>query len=243
MKRFLLFSLVIFPISLLAEGGLPDKPYIYVQGRAEIEKPADIVTLHFGVMAQSADEAKANQEVQAKATKILTLCNSSKIAEKDVVAEDLTSEAQYEKEDADSDKRGKLVGFKVSRPFMVKVRDVSSFAKLVDEILALGGVEFSGIDGGLSNQKELQDQMWEKALTDSRQRADKTLKGAGMKIDSVFAISPISVLDIQHEMFFAGSYAAEMAPPAKMANPSQYRLQSITVGESVHVIYLISPAK
>jgi hypothetical protein len=38
MKRFFFFSLVIFPLSLFAEGGLPDKPYIYVEGKAEIEK-------------------------------------------------------------------------------------------------------------------------------------------------------------------------------------------------------------
>src|SRR5947207_13415335 len=100
MRRFLV-SLLILPISLFAEGGLPDKPYIYVQGSAEIEKPADLVTLRFTVMAQNADEGKANQEVQAKAGKILVLCNSSKIAEKDVIAQDVTSEAKYAKENED----------------------------------------------------------------------------------------------------------------------------------------------
>jgi len=42
MKRFLFFSLIICPISLFADGGLPDKPYIYVEGKAEIQKPADM---------------------------------------------------------------------------------------------------------------------------------------------------------------------------------------------------------
>jgi hypothetical protein len=37
MKRFL-FSFIILPISVLAEGGLPDKPYIYVVGKAEVSR-------------------------------------------------------------------------------------------------------------------------------------------------------------------------------------------------------------
>src|SRR5437870_13427576 len=35
MKLFL-FAFVILPISVLAEGGLPNQPYIYVEGKAEI---------------------------------------------------------------------------------------------------------------------------------------------------------------------------------------------------------------
>lgn len=59
------------PLSLLAQGGLPSQPYIYVEGKAEIEKPADLVTLRFDVVTRNADQAKANQEVQGKAAKIL----------------------------------------------------------------------------------------------------------------------------------------------------------------------------
>ena len=40
----LLFVLLVLPGILLAQGGLPNQPYIYVEGKAEIEKPADIVT-------------------------------------------------------------------------------------------------------------------------------------------------------------------------------------------------------
>ena len=41
MKRLLFFSLGIFPLSVFAGTGLPDKPYIYVEGQATIEKPAE----------------------------------------------------------------------------------------------------------------------------------------------------------------------------------------------------------
>lgn len=61
--RSFLFALLILPLSALAGDGLPNQPYIYVEGKAEIEKPADMVTLRFDLVARNADQAKANQEV------------------------------------------------------------------------------------------------------------------------------------------------------------------------------------
>jgi uncharacterized protein YggE len=81
MKRFLFFSLLILPISVFAQGGLPDKPYIYVEGKAEIQKPADIVTLRFDVVGRAPELPKANQDVQSSAIKIFGLLKSKKIAE------------------------------------------------------------------------------------------------------------------------------------------------------------------
>jgi uncharacterized protein YggE len=244
MKLFL-FVLLSLPLSVLAEGGLPNQPYIYVEGKAEIEKPADMVTLRFDLVTHNVDQAKANQEVQAKATKIFALLNGRNIVEKDVIAGDLKSEAEYEENEGSTRKRGKLIGYSVTRPFTVKIRDVTAFAKIVDEILANGGVEFSGINAGLSKEKEMQDEVWEKAITNARERAEKTLKATGMKIDSIFAVSPVAFPEIYQRIF--GSAGTEMAAYARQGQaqpePSQYRLAPVAVSQNVHVIYLISPAK
>jgi uncharacterized protein YggE len=248
MKPLICVALLSLPVTLLAEGGgLPSQPYIYVQGKAEIEKPANTVALRFNLVARNADQAKANQQVQSNAAKILGLLNARKIAQNDVIAADLTSEPEYEAGDeTDSPrKRGKLVGYKVTRDFNVKVKDVTAFSKIVNELLAIGGIEFSGIQAELSNEKQIQSEVWEKAIADAREQAEKTVKAAGMKIDSVFALSPILFSAIQSRMFpsdsYAGLTAAEESPA--QPNPIEYRLPSITVGQTIHVIYLISPAK
>ena len=117
MKR-LLFACLALPLSLFAEGGLPNQPYIYVEGRAEVERSADMVTLRFDLVASNPDQAKANQEVQSKAVKILGMFNERKVAENDVIAADLRSEPQYEGDDEESSaKRGKVIGYTVTRSF------------------------------------------------------------------------------------------------------------------------------
>lgn len=244
MLRLLLLACLAVPASLFAEGGLPSQPYIYVEGKSEIERMADMVTLRFDLVARNADQVKANQEVQAKAGKVLGLLDERKIARGDVIAEDLRSEPQYEEDEASSSRRGKIIGYSVTRSFEVKVRDVTTFPRLVDDLLALGTVEFSGIDGGLSNQKEMQDDASQKALDDARTRAEKTLASVGMKIDSVFAVSPVPFPEIRQKMLGGHqSYGSATTERVVVPDPMQYRLAPVTVAQSIHLIYLISAAK
>jgi uncharacterized protein YggE len=243
--KVLLFAFLSLPGILLAEGGLPDRPYIYIEGKAEIEKLADQVTLRFDLVARNADQAKANEEVQGKARKILDLFNERKIAEKDVIAADLRSEPQFEDEVSSQRNRGKLAGYIVTRPFAVKVRDIAVFPKLIDDLIAIGGVEFSGIDGGLSKEKEIESQVWEKAISNARERAEKTLKPMAMNIESLFAVSPVTFPEIQRSIFGASETLEVLQ--RREASPqvvsSEYRLAPVTIKQSVHVIYLISPVK
>lgn len=175
MRLFLLLCACL-PLSLLAQGGLPTQPYIYVEGKAEIEKAADIVTLRFDLVARNADQAKANQQVQGRAAKIFEMLGERKVAASDVVASDLKSDPQF----ADpNSQRGKIIGYSVTRTFEVIVRELPAFPKLVDELMNVSGVEFSGIDGGLSSQKEFRDDLRSKALEDARDQAEKTLRVRG----------------------------------------------------------------
>lgn len=135
-----------------------------------------MVTLRFSVSARDADQAKANERVQASVTKIFAMLDGRKIAKNDVIAGDLASEAEYEQSEDYPRTRGKIIGYNVRRPFTAKLRDVTLLAKLVNELLALIGTEFSGIDAGLSDEKAVEDAVWEKALAvmpPTRPSADK----------------------------------------------------------------------
>ena len=243
--KLLCLLLVTFPICLFADGGLPSQPYIYVEGKAEVERPADIVTLKFDVTERDSDRPKANQKTQATATKVLTLLNERKIPEKDVIAQDLRSEPEYEGgEEGTVEKQRKVIGYSVTRSFIVKVRDLGALSKLINDLIAFGTVEFSSIDPGLADERRDREEVSKNALINAHDQAEKTLKLGGMKIDSVYAISPIPFPDIQQQIFRSrtgGVAASERAIAAP--SPLEYRLSPITVSESVHVIYLISPAK
>jgi uncharacterized protein YggE len=250
MKRFVFLSLALFPISVFAESGLPDKPYIYVEGKAEIQKPADTVTLRFELVFRAADQAKANEQLQVGASKVFGLLKESKIADTDVIAETIRTGPEFEQSASSSypysGGRGKLIGYFASRPFEVIVHDVPAFPKLVEKLLAIDGVECSAIQGSLSKQKELQDQLWDRAIAEAHQKVDRTLKPMGMKIDSTFAISPVSFPEIQGRFFPSPErviVTGSNVPTLEETGLPKFRRAPVFMSESVYVIYLISPAK
>ncbi len=157
---FLLFGLALacLPSHAMADAGLPTAPYIYVEGRAESEKPADMVTLRFDISDLEAKQEAANASVQKQANQIFAILKASTISESDVIAGDLQSEAEYEEvESPSSSRRGKLLGYRVTRTFSVVVHDLILFPKLVDQLLGLQVHEFSSITPGLKDAKVMEE--------------------------------------------------------------------------------------
>jgi uncharacterized protein YggE len=241
MKKLALLVCGSLPLSVFAQGGLPDKPYIYVEGRAEIEKPADTVTLHFDLVGRNPEQAKANQEVQAKASRILTLLKDKKIGQNDVVTADIQSQPEFESEETGR-KKGKIIGYSVTRRFDVRVRDLASFPKLVDELIGITGTEFRDITSGLTKEKELYEEIRGNALVNAREQADKIAKRMGVTIDSVFAISSKPFPQILTTMF-SSAYDEISRGRTVVTGEPEYLLGPMTVSQTVHVIYLISPVK
>src|SRR4051812_47316352 len=110
MKALLLLFLL--PLSALGDAGLPTVPYLYVEGKGEVEKPADKVTLRFELSTTNPDQAAANKSVQAQARKIFELFKTAKVADTDVIAGDLSSEAEYEEEEGAPNRHGKFIGYR-----------------------------------------------------------------------------------------------------------------------------------
>jgi uncharacterized protein YggE len=239
-------ALLSFPLCLLAGDGLPNQPYLYVLGTAEIAKPADIATLQFSIVARDPNQVKANNDVQARANKVFALLKEKKIAPSDVIAQDIRSEAQFERNEAHPEEYGKLIAYVVTRPFTVKIRDVTIFPKLVDELIAKVNAEMTSIVPGLSNEKEIADQLWKQAITNAHNKAEKTLKQVGMKIDSVFAISPVAFPQIYTDIFQQSGAERVIVTgsniPTAEQGTAQYWLGPVSLSQSVHIIYLISPA-
>jgi uncharacterized protein YggE len=255
MRTFLSIVFALVPALLFGGAGLPDRPYIYVQGSAESEKAPDIVTLNFDLVGRAPDRSKANDDVQIRAAKVFDMLAKLNISKNDTIADDFRTEEEFEESEGGSRKTQKVIGYVVRRGFDVKVRDVKIFPKLVDDLVATVNAEFShyeGIKEGYSKEKEIDKQLWEEAVVNARADAERTLKKAGMKIDSIFTISPVPIPEITSRTFPKGEsgqgvekviVTGSNIPTPESRLPSEYRLTPITFQQIVHVIFLISPAK
>jgi uncharacterized protein YggE len=246
--KTLLFLLLSLPLSVFAEGGLPNQPYIYVQGYAEIQKPADMAIVRFDLAIKAPDPGKVKEKLKVGSGKIFDVFKENKINDIDVIAEQLRTGPDYEQSESPSRVRGKIIGYFASREFQLKIRDLGALSKIVDQLLAIDGVELSAIEGGLSTREEVENQLCDKALLDARKQAEKTTNTMGMKVDSIYAVSPISVPDIKGDLL--SSNAAERVivtgsnvPTLEEGDYARFRIAPIVVSERVHVIYLVSPGK
>jgi hypothetical protein len=134
----------------------------------------------------------------------------------------------------------------VTRSINITIRNLAIFPELVDDLFKVEGVEVSNVESRLSNQAKLEEEAWDKALANAHERADKTLKAVGMKIDSVFAISPEPFPEIKEKIFGSSRVVvtgSNIPTPEKLVDSHHYRFLPVTVSQNVHVIYLISPAK
>jgi uncharacterized protein YggE len=256
MKMLLIIFFALTPTLLFAEAnaGLPDKPYIYVQGSAEAQKAPDIVTLNFDLIGHAPLRAKANDDVQSRAAKVFDMLAKLKISKDDTIADDIRTEEEFEDSEGGR-KTQKVIGYVVKRSFQVKLRDVKIFPQLVDDLIATVNAEFSNyesIKAGYSKEKEMNTQLWQQAVANSRAEAEKTLKVTGMKVDSIYAISPVPIPEITSRMFPKGEsgngvekvvVTGSNIPTPEARLPSEYRLTPIYFEQIVHVIYLISPSK
>jgi uncharacterized protein YggE len=260
MKIFIIILIALTPRLVLAQAnaGLPDKPYIYVRGSAESKKAPDIVTLRFDLIGHAPERAKANDDVQTRAAKVFDMLAKRSIDKNDIIADDFRTEEEFEESEGNR-KTQKVIGYTVRRSFDVKIRDVKIFPKLVDDLVATVNVEFSsyeGISEGYSKETEIGKTLWQDAVADSRAEAERTLKNTGMKVDSMYAISPVPIAEITSRIFPKGEsttgtgaeaenviVTGSNIPTPEQRLPSEYRLTPISFRQIVHVIYLISPAK
>ena len=80
------------------------------------------------------------------------------------------------------------------------------------------------------------------ALINAREQAEPTATGLGMKVDGVFAISPVAFPEIESTIFRSSPDQGTTDRVVVTGMP-EYVLGPMSVSHSVHVIYLISPAK
>jgi uncharacterized protein YggE len=243
MKTFL--PLFIALTSFALADGLPTVPYLYVRGSAEVEKKADLVSLAFTLSATDADATKANSTVQTQAVKVFAHLKTVGVADEDVIAGDIESNAEYENSGGYG-ARGKFLGYRVQRELTVKIRDLVKFPKLVNDLFALNVRYFKGVTEEYSKARETEQETEEMAMKNARAEADKMAKATGMKLDSIWAISSEPFPEIQNHILgynvFSTPLSAVEAPKKSEVAP-EYRIPSVKFYRDVRVIYLISPAK
>lgn len=146
----------------------------------------DLATIEAGV-TNDADSARAAADANNVAIgKVLLAVKGTGVPDADVQTARLSLIPQY------SQSRGganAITGYRASNRVVVKVRDVTKAAAMVDTMVAAGANEIGGIGFSVSQPSFLLDQAREQAVADARRKAEIYARAAGVTLGPAISIS------------------------------------------------------
>jgi uncharacterized protein len=232
MKRIV--WLLILSVLLFASSGkaseLPDFPFVYATGEAELEVSPDMATIAFRVEAFDKEPSRAAATVEERSKELVSLFAKSGIDKKDIVAYELTKTTVREKKDYTE--LG-ILGYETSRRFAVTMRSLVQYGDFVASLLNLKNLTNLDTTFDTTRRKAVEAELTAQASVNAREQAEALAKGFGTQVLSVFAITTSDM----GFLFVAGQFgmgismereAAKIQSRASMSSifiPSTIKLQ------------------
>ena len=158
---------------------------ITVTGYGEVSAEPDEVTVSVSVSATDRDVNTAKAEADRRYKSVLNAAKSQGVSEKDIKLSRLNLSPEYQW----SNNSQKLIGTRVSRTLSIKVRDISSVAPLLQDLVEGGVSTIDHIQTGFSNQRELERKALRAAIEDAKDKAEFLALQFGKELGSAHTIN------------------------------------------------------
>jgi uncharacterized protein YggE len=160
---------------------------ITVVGTGEASAKPDMAEISMGVVTQAATAGEALSANNAAMDRLLKLLAGSGIADKDVQTTQFSVSPQYRHEP-----RGQapptITGYNVTNQVRVKVRQMASLGKVLDQAVGEGANQVHGISFSVAEPESLLDAARRDAVGDAKRRAQLYAEAAGVKVGRVLLI-------------------------------------------------------
>jgi len=204
-KRLWIILFLLFVIGTYTHASeLPDFPFVFAQGQAEIKRPPDIATISFQIEQFDEQAVNALTIVRNRSAELIAFFEAQKINEKDIVAYEIDKRAVRERKDH---KKYKIIGYEITRNFSVKLEDLNRYEQFIKKLLSLDNVTNIKTEFDRRDRKQIEADLLVKAGQDARAQAELMAKGFQTEIGSVFAISQRGFQDLWTEFGLKGGYA------------------------------------
>ena len=158
---------------------------IAVNGTGETRISADTAVISLGVSARDRDVLKAQQTVNENIAAIRQALLDNGVAEENINTDYMSIYAIYDyNEDVE-----KVQAYNASTTLAVKVTDMDSVGKLIDEAFAAGANTLNGISFSASDTDEARDESLKAAVGEARAKAEVLAEASGLKITGIETIS------------------------------------------------------
>lgn len=180
----LAFGLVLLAFSAVS-GQAADR-LVTVTGEATVAVAPDMAVIRVGVTSAGKTAREASDTNAKQMTAVLAAIKDAGIGARDIQTSRLSLQPQY---DPNRSGTARLLGFQATNQITVNIRDIDKLAGIIDQAIAAGANEMSGLEFVVSEQSKLLDQARDDAIADARRKAERYAKAAGVKLGAVTSIS------------------------------------------------------
>lgn len=191
---------------------------ITVTGEGEAEAPPDTGFFAVGVAVTAPSVAEARDRAATAGSGVIGSVKANGVADRDVQTIEVNIYPNY---DYTKPEAPRLTGYTMTNTVSVKVRNISSFSKVIDDALIAGGdnARLNSLSFGIEDDKALLEEARKKAMEDARGKAEELAALAGVTLGSR---SPSTSRTIRRfTIARLGSVRSrrqrERAPPSKLA--------------------------
>ena len=159
---------------------------VTVSGSGTATATPDMAEISTGVVSQAPTAAQALTANSQAMEQLLQSLGGLGIAARDIQTTSVSVSPQ--RGQGREGRPGEIVGYEVVNQVHVKVRDLPSLGRVLDQQVAQGANSIQGIRFGLRDPASLLDEARKRAMADARQRAELYAAAAGLKVGRVLSV-------------------------------------------------------
>jgi uncharacterized protein len=203
---------------------------ISVTAAGEATVAPDMALVSFTVSGSGKELAPTRDDVNTRSSAVLAKVRELGVADSDLVAPDVAIHPEY-----DYRKGQRLIGYRVARQMLARVRDLERLGPVLDGVVAAGANEVHGAQMTASDPAVAEQAALAQAVRSAQAKAAALAEAAGVKLGAVARI--------EEEADFGPTPMPRMRAMAAMAEsadvPTEVATGELTVTRRVRVWFKI----
>ena len=222
---------LLFVINSNAQSVKYEQQTLSVNGSGEVYIDPDLANISFAVETNAKTASEAVKENAEKTNKVLEALKSQ-IGKDDTLSTtgyNLSPVYEYNNQT----KKSEFTGYRATNSVLVKTFNLKNVGNLIDSAAEAGSNNIQGLTFDSTKRNEHMKEALAKAVKDAKTTAETVANAAGVKITTIYQISPSYNYPIPVYRDFAESKMAAAPPPP----PTPIEAGEILIKASVNMVF------
>ncbi|MDP9008510.1 MAG: SIMPL domain-containing protein [Pseudomonadota bacterium] len=219
---------------------IPEYPFVFVVGHADIDTPPDIAVCSLTLHAIDPDPGKAESMINERLKSVLATLNANHVSPGDIESFSINKQILTNNE-YNAKGPAAIRGYDLSRPLKFTVRQLDSLPVMESPMVGEPNIDNINCRFDRKDRKGIEADLLTKALQSARDQADKLAQPLGRRVTTAVAISKSPFDSIAASLGMGGfSSSAELAGRMfkKSAAPDTLLVPStIAMSATVNVLF------